>query len=127
MACFVVAVATARAESLPDADEITPTIARDATVLERYESGLVRAANVTLPTLLGPGLAPQGHAVAGATNCDLNGDGRITYGGNARELPNADPVTRAILQGFGRRSALDNLNNINVRSLATTAGICVER
>ena len=68
---------------IPDADEITPTIARDATVLERYESGLVRVVNVTLPTMLGPGLAPQGHAVAGATNCDLNGDGRITYGGNA--------------------------------------------
>jgi D-3-phosphoglycerate dehydrogenase len=50
----------------------------------------------------------------------------ITYGGKARELPNTDPVTRAILQGFLRRSALDNLNNINVRSIAATAGICVE-
>lgn len=50
----------------------------------------------------------------------------ITYGGKARELPNTDPVTRAILQGFLRRSALDNLNNVNVRSIASTAGICVE-
>lgn len=74
---------TATGECLiPDGDEITPTVARDATVLERYESGIVRVTGVRLPTTLGPMLAPQGHPMAGATNCDLNGDGRITYGGN---------------------------------------------
>jgi D-3-phosphoglycerate dehydrogenase len=50
----------------------------------------------------------------------------ITYGGKAKELPNTDPVTRAILQGFLRRSAVDNLNNVNVRSIASTLGISVE-
>ncbi len=50
----------------------------------------------------------------------------ITYGGKARELPNTDPVTRAVLQGFLSRSAVNNLNNINVRSVASTLGISVE-
>ena len=45
--------------------------------------GLVRVENVRLPTLMGPALAPQGRIMVGATNCDLNNDGRITYGGNA--------------------------------------------
>ena len=50
----------------------------------------------------------------------------ITYGGRARELPNTDPVTRAILQGFLSRASVENLNNINVRSVASTLGISVE-
>ena len=50
----------------------------------------------------------------------------ITYGGKARELPNTDPITRAILQGFLSRSSVDNLNNVNVRSVASTLGISVE-
>ncbi len=50
----------------------------------------------------------------------------VTYGGKARELTNTDPVTRAVLQGFLRRSALDNLNTINVRSIAAAQGISVE-
>ncbi len=50
----------------------------------------------------------------------------ITYGGKAKELPNTDPVTRAILQGFLSRASVENLNNINVRSVASTLGISVE-
>jgi D-3-phosphoglycerate dehydrogenase / 2-oxoglutarate reductase len=50
----------------------------------------------------------------------------ITFGGKARELPNTDPVTRAILQGFLSRSPMANLNNINVRSVASTLGLSVE-
>ncbi|MBE7501077.1 MAG: phosphoglycerate dehydrogenase [Verrucomicrobiales bacterium] len=50
----------------------------------------------------------------------------VTYGGKARELPNTDPVTRAVLQGFLSRSAVDKLNHINVRSVAATFGISVE-
>jgi D-3-phosphoglycerate dehydrogenase len=50
----------------------------------------------------------------------------ITFGGKARELPNTDPVTRAILQGFLSRSPMSNLNNVNVRSIASTLGISVE-
>ena len=68
---------------IPEADVITPALARDAALLERYESGLVRVENARLPTLMGPALAPQGRIMAGATNCDLNNDGRITYGGSA--------------------------------------------
>ncbi len=68
---------------IPPADVITPATARDAALLERYESGLVRVEGVTLPTLIGPAVPEQGRIVEGATNCDLNGDGRITYGGNA--------------------------------------------
>ncbi len=50
----------------------------------------------------------------------------VTYGGKARELPNTDPVTRAILEGFLSRSGMEHLNNVNVRSVASTLGISVE-
>ncbi len=50
----------------------------------------------------------------------------ITYGGKAQELPNIDPVTRAVLQGFLSRNSVKDLNNINVRSVASTLGLCVE-
>ncbi len=50
----------------------------------------------------------------------------ITYGGKAQELPNIDPVTRAILLGFLSRAAVKDLNNINVRSIASTLGLSVE-
>lgn len=50
----------------------------------------------------------------------------ITYGGRARELPNVDPITRAILLGFLARAGVKDLNNVNVRSIASTLGIAVE-
>jgi D-3-phosphoglycerate dehydrogenase len=50
----------------------------------------------------------------------------ITYGGHARQLPNIDPVTRAILLGFLSTSNLKDVNNVNVRSVAQSIGITVE-
>src|SRR5664279_6332083 len=50
----------------------------------------------------------------------------ITYGGHARQLPNIDPVTRAILRGFLSTSNLKDVNNVNVRSVAQSIGITVE-
>jgi D-3-phosphoglycerate dehydrogenase len=50
----------------------------------------------------------------------------ITYGGKAQELPNIDPVTRAILLGFLSRASVKDLNNVNVRSIASTLGMTVE-
>jgi len=50
----------------------------------------------------------------------------ITYGGKARELPNVDPITRAILMGFLAGSQIKDLNNVNVRSAAAAIGITVE-
>jgi D-3-phosphoglycerate dehydrogenase len=50
----------------------------------------------------------------------------ITYGGKAQELPNVDPVTRAILRGFLQTSTVKDVNNVNVRSAAATLGITVE-
>ncbi|HEY5298359.1 MAG TPA: phosphoglycerate dehydrogenase [Verrucomicrobiae bacterium] len=50
----------------------------------------------------------------------------ITYGGNARLLPNIDPVTRAVLQGFLASRNLKDLNNVNVRTVAQSIGITVE-
>jgi D-3-phosphoglycerate dehydrogenase len=50
----------------------------------------------------------------------------ITYGGKSRELPNTDPVTRAVLHGFLSRSAVNNLNPVSVRSVAATLGLSVE-
>jgi D-3-phosphoglycerate dehydrogenase / 2-oxoglutarate reductase len=50
----------------------------------------------------------------------------ITYGGKAQELPNIDPVTRAILLGFLSRASVKDLNNVNVRGIASTLGLTVE-
>jgi D-3-phosphoglycerate dehydrogenase len=50
----------------------------------------------------------------------------ITYGGHARELPNVDPVTRAVLRGFLESSALKDVNNVNVRAAAASIGLTVE-
>ncbi|MGH7951372.1 MAG: phosphoglycerate dehydrogenase [Limisphaerales bacterium] len=50
----------------------------------------------------------------------------ITYGGHARQLPNVDPVTRAVLQGFLAGSNLKDVNNVNVRAAAQSIGITVE-
>jgi D-3-phosphoglycerate dehydrogenase len=50
----------------------------------------------------------------------------ITYGGNARELPNIDPITRSILLGFLQTAASGDVNNVNVRAAAAAAGITVE-
>ena len=50
----------------------------------------------------------------------------VTYGGRARELPNIDPVTRAVLQGFLASSAVKDVNNVNVRAAAASVGITVE-
>jgi D-3-phosphoglycerate dehydrogenase len=49
----------------------------------------------------------------------------ITYGGNATKLP-ADPITRAVLQGFLEPSRGKDVNQVNVRSMAQTSGITVE-
>jgi D-3-phosphoglycerate dehydrogenase len=50
----------------------------------------------------------------------------ITYGGNARLLPNIDPVTRAVLRGFLSTSNVKDVNNVNVRSVVQSIGITVE-
>ena len=50
----------------------------------------------------------------------------ITYGGNARKLPNVDPVTRAVLRGILSTSNMKDVNNVNVRSVAQSIGITVE-
>ena len=50
----------------------------------------------------------------------------ISYGGNARQLPNVDPVTRSILRGFLAASDLKDVNNVNVRAAAASIGLTVE-
>ena len=50
----------------------------------------------------------------------------ITYGGKAQELPNIDPVTRSVLMGFLSRASVKDLNNVNVRGVASTLGLTVE-
>jgi len=50
----------------------------------------------------------------------------ITYGGKAKDLQNIDPITRAILMGFLSRASVKDLNNVNVRSIASTLGLTVE-
>jgi D-3-phosphoglycerate dehydrogenase len=50
----------------------------------------------------------------------------ITFGGQAQQLPNTDPVTRAVLLGYLASSNLKDVNNVNVRSVAASIGITVE-
>ena len=50
----------------------------------------------------------------------------ITYGGRARELPQTDPITRAVLSGYLRHGSVADINNINVRSAAASLGLTVE-
>jgi D-3-phosphoglycerate dehydrogenase len=49
----------------------------------------------------------------------------ITYGGKAVEMP-ADAVTRAVLTGFLKHAGGDEVNSVNVRSMAATLGLQVE-
>jgi D-3-phosphoglycerate dehydrogenase / 2-oxoglutarate reductase len=50
----------------------------------------------------------------------------LTFGGNARELPVTDPVTRSVLLGYLSRGGPQGVNNINVRTIASNAGLTVE-
>jgi D-3-phosphoglycerate dehydrogenase len=50
----------------------------------------------------------------------------VTYGGHAQQLPNIDPVTRAVVRGFLSGGNLKDVNNVNVRSIAQSLGITVE-
>ena len=49
----------------------------------------------------------------------------ITYGGKAAEVP-ADPVTRCVLKGFLENAGGEEVNQVNVRALASSLGITVE-
>ena len=49
----------------------------------------------------------------------------ITYGGKAAEVP-ADPVTRCVLKGFLENAGGEEVNQVNVRALASSLGIIVE-
>ena len=50
----------------------------------------------------------------------------VTYGGKAKDLPNVDPITRAILLGLLHAGAIKDVNNVNVRAAAAAHGISVE-
>ncbi|MFP6903351.1 MAG: phosphoglycerate dehydrogenase [Verrucomicrobiia bacterium] len=50
---------------------------------------------------------------------------KITYGGKAAEVP-ADPVTRCVLKGFLEQAGGTEVNQVNVRALASSLGIQVE-
>jgi D-3-phosphoglycerate dehydrogenase len=49
----------------------------------------------------------------------------ITYGGRAAELP-SDPVTRSVLKGFLELAGGKEVNQVNVRTLATSLGLEVQ-
>lgn len=49
----------------------------------------------------------------------------ITYGGKAVELP-TDAISRAILTGFLKHAAGDEVNSVNVRSMAGVIGLLIE-
>lgn len=49
----------------------------------------------------------------------------ITYGGRATELP-TDPVTRSVLKGFLELAGGKDVNQVNVRTMASSLGLLVE-
>lgn len=49
----------------------------------------------------------------------------VTYGGKATELP-TDPITRVVLKGFLESAGGKDVNQVNVRALASALGIVVE-
>ncbi len=49
----------------------------------------------------------------------------VTYGGKATEVP-ADPITRSILRGFLESAGGKEVNQVNVRSMASDLGLRVE-
>ncbi len=49
----------------------------------------------------------------------------VTYGGKATEVP-ADPITRAVLKGFLEFAGGKEVNQVNVRSMASALGLLVE-
>jgi len=50
----------------------------------------------------------------------------ITYGGNAKDLPATDPITRAIVTSFLAGQGSRGVNTINVRGLAQAQGVTIE-
>jgi D-3-phosphoglycerate dehydrogenase len=49
----------------------------------------------------------------------------ITYGGKATEVP-ADPITRSVLKGFLEGAGGKDINQVNVRTMASSLGLLVE-
>jgi D-3-phosphoglycerate dehydrogenase len=49
----------------------------------------------------------------------------ITYGGRATELP-TDPITRSVLKGFLEQAGGKDVNQVNVRTMASSLGLLVE-
>ncbi|MEK7677611.1 MAG: phosphoglycerate dehydrogenase [Verrucomicrobiota bacterium] len=49
----------------------------------------------------------------------------VTYGGKATQLP-ADPITRSVLKGFLEMAGGKDVNQVNVRTLASSLGLLVE-
>jgi D-3-phosphoglycerate dehydrogenase len=49
----------------------------------------------------------------------------ITYGGKATQLP-TDPITRAVLKGFLQSAGGNEVNQVNVRTLASSLGLLIE-
>lgn len=64
---------------IPDAVALDTAMVSNTALMERYESSLVRASGVTLPSIVGPLRPGDGVPRAGQTNCDFSGDGAIDY------------------------------------------------
>jgi hypothetical protein len=61
-----------------------PTLLDAATILstpsmKKFEAGLVRVVNYTVPKHFGSKLVTNNQPAAGASNCDFNGNGKIDY------------------------------------------------
>ncbi len=70
---------------IPDAVVLDATAIASTPALSALESGMVRVTDVSLPTIIGPAHPTNGVPTMGATNCDFNNDGKITYNGGPEQ------------------------------------------
>lgn len=68
---------------VPEPKVLDPATIADDSEMEKYESGLVRVEGYTVPSHFGPGLVVNNKPDVGASNCDLNGDGRVDFTSDA--------------------------------------------
>jgi len=68
---------------VPEPAVIAPTMITNDAEMEKLESGLVRVEGFAVPAHFGPGLVVNNVPKENASNCDLNGDGKVDFQNDA--------------------------------------------
>lgn len=68
---------------VPEPTVLTPELIASDSEMEALESSLVRVEGFQVPAHFGPGLIVNNLPAAGASSCDLNGDGKVDFESDA--------------------------------------------